>query len=107
MSTNVKQKTQHTPGPWYIVNSLNPNHSFEIFGADGYHVARFEKDGIETELANARLIAAAPELLEACKEMVRHLEETDFDVCGTPDSLMNKWKAAIAKATGEKEVANA
>ena len=49
--------------------------------------------------AKARLMAAAPDLLKACQEMVKHLMETDFDVCGTREEDMNRWEAAIRKAT--------
>ena len=53
--------------------------------------------------ANARLIAAAPELLEALKDLIAGYENTkhtglmDMQVCG---SDIIKARAAIAKATG-------
>ena len=47
------------------------------------------------QYANMCLIAAAPELYEACKEML----ESQFLL----DSRIPKWKAATAKAEGIKE----
>jgi hypothetical protein len=59
----------HTPGPWMVTsdgrkvyvdpNGLKPNGCYsvaQLFGPDG--------------TANARLIAAAPELLAVCKRML-------------------------------------
>ena len=61
--------------------------------------------------ANARLIAAAPELLEACKRMMLWFEVEDdhskmpefmhrVDLCNQVEMLAS---AAIAKATGEPQ----
>lgn len=49
--------------------------------------------------ANARLIAAAPDLLEALEDMLEDfgLNYMDFDAY---DAVTSKAKAAIAKATG-------
>ena len=57
-------------------------------------VMPLDEDGIEG-LANARLIAAAPELLEALKDAVAALE-----VCGKDYYATQVARAAIAKATG-------
>ena len=54
--------------------------------------------------ANARLIAAAPELLTACEAMARRLDSLRYtelpDVAGLIEDKDNGW-AAIAKAKGE------
>lgn len=86
--------TNHTPGPWAV-----------SFGTDVYlHGERFEHNrhiadcdmdmdlGKDEREANARLVAAAPELLEALKYVRRFLRETDHDV--------EYVDAAIAKAEG-------
>lgn len=84
-----------TPGPWVIAGD-------EIETAEGQYVCHFG-DGLE---ADARLIAAAPELLEA----LRAFNVTErMIVGGTADSLtirvpisvLQNAAAAIAKATGE------
>ena len=66
--------SKHTPGPWKLVEK-DPTQSFfshtvygqnppgEIYGTQGPTVASFS--GGERALADARLIAAAPEMLEA------------------------------------------
>ena len=46
--------------------------------------------------ANARLIAAAPELLQALDALVANLSEGDF----ISESRIDAARAAIAKATG-------
>lgn len=70
--------SNHTPGPWKIEDE-EASGGWPIIasdGADGYiYVAQCEwiGDGDEQSKANARLIAAAPALLEACKEILRAL----------------------------------
>lgn len=102
----MKTKTQtHTPGPWQLSGHevIVKNHgSVAIATTDIGMVATKE----ERE-ANARLIAAAPELLsalenaEASIELVRCLdagEAIDTEADNMLDSLQNRIRAAIAKA---------
>tara|TARA_R100001230_G_C5653275_1_gene158226 strand:- start:432 stop:770 length:339 start_codon:yes stop_codon:yes gene_type:complete len=67
MDTKEKHAT-HTPGPWQI-EDCTPGEStglrFEVGTKDSV-IAR-TTDGWKEAHANARLIAAAPELLEQCK----------------------------------------
>jgi len=81
---------KHTPGPWESGNGTT-----SIYGSDGKEVARRIWHGPqddERSLANARLIAAAPELLAALQYLceVSHTDPRGFDAA----------RAAIAKATG-------
>ncbi|MNY65246.1 hypothetical protein D3C86_2024910 [compost metagenome] len=55
-------------------------------------------DAPSPQEANARLIAAAPELLEALLACVEPTEPGED--CPLPPGLYNKVCAAIAKATG-------
>ena len=85
---------KHTPGPWLTYVSKWPDQivirSMFPCGQERAHVA-------VTNSENARLIAAAPELLEALQGL---LEITDFhELYG---SKTEAARAAIAKATGEK-----
>jgi hypothetical protein len=91
--------TQHTPGPWH------PFNAGWITSARGPICAMYAmKSGNyedDTEgLSNARLIAAAPELLEALKELADLFQDTltgDY----RPDSFtFQPARAAIAKAEG-------
>lgn len=98
---------KHTPGPWRLeINTAEDcewGDRWPIIVADGYEV--IGKEGlygdIQTDIANARLIAAAPELLDALQGLLRGI----FD---GPDEanaamLIAKARDAINKATGEKE----
>ncbi|EDV4827165.1 hypothetical protein Y947_004119 [Salmonella enterica] len=81
---------KHTPGPWYAV----PNNSFiDITTAPGRYSGktiadtcssgyRFDNGDCingETTVANAKLIAAAPELLEACLSVRSHLFAAGYE----------------------------
>jgi len=58
--------------------------------------------GMESK-ANARLIAAAPELLEACRTLVSVVEQLipEESVRGVADVVLYQGRAAIAKATAD------
>ena len=94
---------KHTPGPWNIGSSDLPVSRMSIHckgHKDSCHstVALMVSRGAigishDEEFANARLIAAAPDLLDVLEELV-----AEFGVCG----LTEKARAAIAKATGEQ-----
>jgi hypothetical protein len=91
----------HTPGPWAIRSGI-------VYGPNEQRVAAFEG------LANARLIAAAPELLAALREVEGDSFHLDFNtghsVCNfcvcrqdeghDPDCTMQFVLAAIARAEG-------
>lgn len=95
--------TQHTPGPWTI-NKVCPwtiNHLLYDEPLDNKNVVcRMPDRNPETE-ANARLIVAAPELLEALETCVSELNQLAF-LAG--DKLANaaieKGIEAIRKAKG-------
>ena len=92
--------TKHTPGPWHI-GVRQPNSDKFIYGKDGTEVAncdRLTNFAHENE-ANARLIAAAPDLLELVRRMGAHIA----DQCGEGlvHPLAAEARALIAKATGE------
>jgi len=93
---------QHTPGPWAIKNGRC------IYGSGDFIkpvVASVEDDHNDAETAaNARLIAASPQMLEALSDI---LHEVTHDIAGLPrDELLDVVsavrelaEAAIAKAT--------
>jgi len=85
--------SKHTPGPWNFYDDTTSTGRIEIV-ALGKTVARIYRSVPEEDLPNARLIAAAPDLLEALRAAKRHLSVT------SPE-----WEAAdaaILKATGEQ-----
>ena len=97
---------KHTPGPW----KAEPAHrlGFVVYAnVEPYVVVESADDegryGAIALEADARLIAAAPELLEALEDLVR-LAEMSMREAGeymVDDELTNS-RAAIAKARGEK-----
>jgi len=102
------ETVKHTRGPWRIVQCLPP--APEYYGqtvtviVDANNRNVLNRDLLE-EAANARLLAAAPELLEACEAALARLEEdyeTHLALCApepADDLPMPQLRAAIAKAT--------
>lgn len=91
---------KHTPGPWHVLD--HPNREYFVYGPDGNLVANCDgwiNHTLADKQANARLIAAAPELLEACIEALRQLSAPDCPVI--PDGAMVRGRlyAALKKAT--------
>ena len=87
----------HTPGPWKI-GTPPPNGEQTIGNSQGLMVAVATTGFNVPTLANARLIAAAPELLEALESMVEMVEMNGFGKAYAMDIA----RAAIAKARGQE-----
>lgn len=66
-------KTKHTPAPWIIQNEDSAETVFYIQCKSGNLGSAYNKAGGEG-LANARLIAGAPELLEALQNFVESID---------------------------------
>lgn len=64
MSDNTETKQGHTPGPWRVWRSQSDKDPRGICGMDGDMICDIDAWNHE---ANARLIAAAPEMAEALK----------------------------------------
>lgn len=98
-------KTSHTPGPWHIQPSSSFDASYVLIKPiPGQVVAQVDK--LPEMDANAALIAAAPDLLEALKFLDDNdritCENADFEIpAGECPCCGCKARAAIAKATGE------
>ena len=85
-----------TPGPWFMGSTQRAD-SVDIGADDNSNVALVytmegDVEDAATGRANARLIRAAPDLLEACRGVV---EKGGFD-----HTDMMRIRAAYAKATG-------
>lgn len=90
----------HTPGPWKPVESHTGDWYIAQANDDGAIGEVYaDAGGSEDAEANARLIAAAPELLEAAKEIVR-TGLGDEAMHGDQREAVALIIAAIAKATG-------
>ena len=100
--------SKHTPGPWVAIEDALTNGGLtsniliraRVLGAvRNITLAKVDRFGGEEAIANARLIAAAPELLELLKAVVatrnKHIINNDIEgMWGWDD----KVAAAIAKA---------
>ena len=86
--------SKHTPGPW-AVSSTERRYVREVNGKRYVASCTDSQDyrTYEEAEANARLIACAPEMLEALQDLCDTLGE-----CG----MTEKARAAIARAEGEK-----
>lgn len=88
-------KLEHTPGPWYSIG----NEVFKDFPTHRYEIACANHNSMN-QSANARLIAAAPELLAALERLVSlihiYAPEADTD----PGSALHQAATAIGKAGG-------
>ena len=92
-------KTTHTPGPWVVKDRACFGHSLSIDAGKweiGRALAFNYKD--DEQAANAKLMAAAPCLLEACKAALSQI--TDDGRQGGTDWTIKTLKSAIAKAEG-------
>jgi hypothetical protein len=101
----------HTPGPWevcsdgagwYIEAMPEREHSLAHISSPEWQES--PDTSIDEAEANARLIASAPELLEACKMIVEYdedVEESGGEFLRLYIKALNAARAAIAKATGE------
>lgn len=87
----------HTPGPWIADGELIKRDCAAL-GNTNVKIAKVSQRNLNTD-GNARLIAAAPELLEALREYVeRHEADSETSPIGCPE--YDKAIAAIAKAEG-------
>ncbi len=89
-----------TPGPWtYELEKLSgPSLPSTHIFAHGQVIANaYEYYGKNNSQANARLIAAAPDLLEAAAQLLAQLDR--IGMTREEEPLMEALRAAIAKAT--------
>lgn len=94
--------TKHTPGPWHLVFTGPASTPDWIVEAGEIVIARIEVTTTRTAYEvgrNARLIAAAPEMLEALEEILRNVSpwERADTMAGRLGGIA---RAAIAKAEG-------
>jgi hypothetical protein len=86
----------HTPGPWEVVWRTNACYEIEAPGQPGYSAKKVATTSLTNHEANASLIAAAPELLEALKEIFNS-STVEFS-----EEQWTRYGALIAKAEGEQ-----
>lgn len=94
--------TMHTPGPWKVGTLRKSGHTRSVTILPPVVVSSFGAFDADLE-ANARLIAAAPELLAALQAIARtscHIEEGNQGPLRAWSECCAIARAAIAKATG-------
>lgn len=105
-------EAHHTEGPWKFYTQPQPNGCPIVGTHRGLMIAMLahsvkEPLQAETALANARLIAAAPELLEALQAVLRSFPtDSDMRAAGWEQAEIDlacrdyeAARAAVAKAT--------
>lgn len=110
----MKQELRHTPGPWQTMNS--PKAGFRDIWSLGDDQPQNRKVVCEispsdTTFGDAELIAAAPDLLEACRSLLTSVQgmlpgygdskfASELSV-QTVQGYRQQAEAAIAKAEGK------
>lgn len=104
---------RHTPGPWHIAENEDNSFgrvTFRTICATSKNGTPFQLclnsnyenlEQAEERKANANLIAASPDLLEALKRYVEW-QEGKFDAIDIEAEILAPAKAAIAKAEGKE-----
>lgn len=92
----------YTPGPWRVLAWECHAATTVVADVDGQQIVVAECSGhgryADESLDDARLIAAAPELLEALQSIMKAIESRNYFAAET--HAQNIARAAIAKATG-------
>ncbi|MCO8049124.1 hypothetical protein NI531_00020 [Proteus penneri] len=93
---------KHSPAPWVAVINTDLDLPGGLIKSGDKSIAHTLQKaiGAEQARANAHLIAAAPELLEALIEMQRNGRKQGWD--NKYESSMEKTRLAIAKALGQQ-----
>ena len=104
--------SEHTPGPWKAHGAHLINDDLLVTGPDNKTLAAISFrpgsgcGGVATAKANARLIAAAPDLLEALGNIVSdNFENTQrgYAIFRATQEVAEKARAAIDKAVTKPE----
>ena len=98
--------SKHTKGPWFCPTPLHGTFYVEA-RIDGGMLQEVASCGPTAEpsqqAANARLLAAAPELLEALKLALEYWRHRQQRYKNRSPVWVQAARAAITKATGEQE----
>lgn len=100
-------EAKHTPGPWYVEVGNDPSawanyfpkvvaENYIVVGTEGMYGDR------ETDLANARLISVAPDMIKELKNSTEMLENimNNRDWGSIEEQILDNH-AIIAKAAGK------
>jgi len=91
---------KHTEGPWKMRPYTKAGETeYLIDTGDGWTTAKVNATIPDEDRANAALIAAAPDLLDALREIVDHAEHYGAAPISA-DLMFSRARAAISKAEG-------
>lgn len=100
---DMQNGSKHTPGPWhaepYVTTMKESVYAVFCERADPDGVFIGTAGSQPESKANAQLIAAAPDLLNACKLVLRGIGDGSVDVFDVETAL----QTAIAKAEGRSD----
>jgi hypothetical protein len=94
------EKSDYTPGPWEITTRCDNETQVHIAWTDVCEIVapRPVTQSITQDKANAKLIATAPDLLEALQELV-HLHGCEQEGIGSGQPTFQQWIDAVNKAS--------
>lgn len=99
-------KPIHTPGPWRVLHAqLKPGGinyigvGTKTFGVCSVEWATERTQDAVTQIANARLIAAAPDLLAALQRWEQYARDNAYS--DEDCTFLTATRAALSKATGD------
>ena len=97
-------KVGHTPGPWRAdgpwIEASNGDLVADANPDEGPAKGRDDLFYADTAIqANARVLAAAPDLLAVLRELLPAIEHSGVGYSHIPSELRQKARAAIARAT--------
>jgi hypothetical protein len=90
--------SKYTPGPWEVIQSDRIDRADRVIGENGMAVASV----YATNIPDVRLMVAAPQMLEALREVVKLLNDPDADSFDA-NRVESQILTAIANATGEQQ----
>lgn len=97
--------SKHTPGPWLTTESTEHWGRVNVTVQAAFtanEIATAWQGTTDVNRANARLIAAAPDLLEALELMLDRFRDTEGSHGQWEEEATENARAAIAKARGEQ-----
>ncbi len=103
----MANETKWTPGPWVVESTLRANGGdTSVMTGDGaYCIADLHESGgmarpYEECVANARLVAAAPDMTEALREAIVCAEAAGWQTLPRFDLALAAMRAALSAAKG-------
>jgi hypothetical protein len=95
---------KHTQGPWRCVDTSNHAHDYRLLAANGAPLPlNVVANDHSEQRANARLIAAAPDLLAVASALVEFADGNNrINLTGKLALAVGLARAAISKAEGVK-----